>query len=204
MRRRPLHLPLTLLLAATASCAVSSPATLPPVSPAPVSAVAPDPVGALEPGMNRNGSDYFDFNLKEARPEICRDACLADARCAAFTYVNPNVQGPNARCWLKNPAPPAQPDACCASGVNPGFSPSAGPQVVDGMELRTNRGGGDYTDMALKEARPELCRDACRRDPKCAAFTYVNPNVQGPDARCWLKSTVPAPTHDLNCVSGTK
>jgi hypothetical protein len=31
--------------------------------------------------------------------------------------VNPGVQGPAARCWLKSSVPPATPNSCCTSGV---------------------------------------------------------------------------------------
>jgi hypothetical protein len=49
-----------------------------------------------------------------------------------------------------------------------------------------------------------MCRDTCAREPQCRAFTYVNPGVQGPSARCWLKSVAPAPRRDRCCLSGVK
>jgi hypothetical protein len=73
-----------------------------------------------------------------------------------------------------------------------------------GMELDTNRMGGDYTVFDLQRDDPGLCRDACDNDPKCKAWTYVKPNVQGPRPRCWLKSVVPQPKADTCCVSGVK
>jgi hypothetical protein len=42
---------------------------------------------------------------------------MREGQCRAFTYVNPGFQGPNARCWLKNSAPQANPSNCCISGV---------------------------------------------------------------------------------------
>ena len=48
---------------------------------------------------------------------MCRQACLEDERCRAYTYVKPGVQGPKARCYFKDPAPAATADACCVSGV---------------------------------------------------------------------------------------
>src|SRR5262245_51200379 len=66
------------------------------------------------PGL---GSDYSNFDLSEASPLPCQLACLNDARCRAFTYVKPGVQGPNARCWLKSSVPAARPSTCCISGV---------------------------------------------------------------------------------------
>ena len=70
-----------------------------------------------EPQTDRPGSDYRSFDLRESRPELCRDACLSERQCRAFTYVRPGVQGPHARCGLKNAVPPARPNDCCLSGV---------------------------------------------------------------------------------------
>ncbi len=67
---------------------------------------------------DRPGSDYSNFDLQGAYPSDCRDACLKDSRCLAWTYVKPGVQGPKARCWLKNAVPAEQPNQCCVSGIN--------------------------------------------------------------------------------------
>jgi hypothetical protein len=74
------------------------------------------PPGATQ-GIDRNGSDYRDFDLASPDPMLCLQACVADAPCQAWTYVQPGVQGDAARCWLKNAVPPATPDSCCISGV---------------------------------------------------------------------------------------
>lgn len=71
----------------------------------------------LEPDTNRPGGDYQDFELKEARPEICQRACANDSRCRAFTYVKPGIQGRLARCYLKKTEPKRVADRCCVSGV---------------------------------------------------------------------------------------
>jgi hypothetical protein len=62
----------------------------------------------------------------------------------------------------------------------------------------------DYKDFDLAEARPELCQTACESDPECKAYTYVKPGVQGPHARCWLKSGVPKVVINDCCISGVK
>ncbi len=61
--------------------------------------------------------DYSNFDLAILNPSLCEQACNSDPECRAFTYVNPGVQGPNARCWLKNGIPTATPNDCCDSGV---------------------------------------------------------------------------------------
>jgi hypothetical protein len=88
---------------------------------------APGPVGpgnteqaGLEPGTDRPGSDYRNFDLPLPRPEDCQSACMNEYACVAFTYVNPGVQGPNPRCWLKSSVAAPQASSCCVSGVKAG------------------------------------------------------------------------------------
>lgn len=77
--------------------------------------------GDLELDANRLGGDYQVVELPAADPELCRAACDDDAKCKAFTYVKPGLQGKTARCWLKGPVvPPARlNEGCCVSGVKP-------------------------------------------------------------------------------------
>jgi hypothetical protein len=72
------------------------------------------------------------------------------------------------------------------------------------MEYDTDRPGMDYKNFDLPSPDPNLCINACTGDPQCKAFTYVKPGIQGPEARCWLKSGVPASVNSPCCVSGVK
>jgi len=73
------------------------------------------------------------------------------------------------------------------------------------LEEDVNRLGSDYKDIDLPKPDPELCREACDQDPKCKAFTYVRPGLQGAAAKCWLKDPVAAPrANEGCCVSGVK
>jgi len=72
------------------------------------------------------------------------------------------------------------------------------------MEVNTDRPGLDYRSFDLPAADPNLCRNACAGEANCKAFTYVRLGVQGPNARCWLKSSVPNPVSSNCCVSGVK
>lgn len=84
----------------------------------------------FERGIDRPGSDYRDFDLHADEPALCLTACREDPDCRAFSYVRAGVQAEPARCWLKNAVPPAQPDACCASGVvRPAHSDVLTPEV---------------------------------------------------------------------------
>lgn len=74
---------------------------------------------SFEPNTDRPGSDYRNFNLARPDPALCQQECIADPACRAWTYVVPNVQGPQARCWLKNRVPAPQASNCCVSGARP-------------------------------------------------------------------------------------
>jgi 1-phosphatidylinositol phosphodiesterase len=222
----------------------------------------------LEWNVDRPGSDYRSFDLVQPSPDICQSTCMNEPQCVAFTYVNPGVQGPNARCWLKNNVPQPVQQTCCVSGVKYGGAPPPQPEAAPQpepapppsawqgqpptppppptpaapppsawqgqpptppqppapppsawqgqpaapppppraaqWEPRTDRPGMDYRSFDLPAPRPELCRDACWREPQCRAFTYVRPGVQGPNARCWLKNPVPPARLNDCCLSGVK
>jgi hypothetical protein len=157
----------------------------------------------MEMGVNRPGADYTSFDLPHPHPHLCKEACMRDGRCRAFTYVNPGVQGPHPRCWLKGAVPAAEPNACCVSGVK-GEGRVVAPAAASPFEVNVDRSGYDFQNFDLPEPRPEMCREACLRERQCQAFTYVNPGVQGPRARCWLKMSVPPPTPNNCCISGVK
>ena len=148
----------------------------------------------LEWNIDRPGSDYKSFGLPVANPLLCRDACAGDPECEAWTYVKPGYQCPDARCWLKHSVPSAVSSNRCVSGVSrPGY-----------MEWDIDRPGSDYKSFDLPVANPLLCRDACAGDPECEAWTYVKPGYQCPDARCWLKHSVPSAVSSNPCISGVK
>ena len=71
-----------------------------------------------------------------------------------------------------------------AVAVDPAITPQ------DTFEYDTNRSGSDYRSFET-QADPAVCRNECAKDPTCRAFTYVKPGVQGPNAKCWLKNSVP-------------
>lgn len=147
---------------------------------------------ALEYDTDRPGGDYKGFDLTEAKPELCRDACSADTACAAFTYAAPGLADAAAHCQLKSAAVPGKPSHGRVSGTK-----------SKQMEFNVDRPGSDYRDFALETPDPAQCRDACANEPGCAAYTYVRPGVQGAKAMCHLKSSAPPPTPNDCCTSGT-
>jgi hypothetical protein len=176
--------------------------------------IAPDVLSqTLEYDTDRPGMDYKNFDLPSPEPVRCANACAGDPQCKAFTYVKPGIQGPNARCWLKTAVPASRQSSCCISGIRADTSAIAPVPMQQelkvitptaGFESDTDRPGMDYHNFDLSEAQPELCRQACMQELQCKAFTYVKPGVQGPGARCWLKSGVPASVNSSCCISGVK
>jgi len=71
----------------------------------------------FEFGIDRSDMDYTYLDLSEPNPELCRQACIEDSRCAAFTYVKPGFLSTNTRCYLKDPVPEPSVNECCISGV---------------------------------------------------------------------------------------
>jgi hypothetical protein len=67
-----------------------------------------------------------------------------------------------------------------------------------------DRLGGDYRGFDIRTDHIEDCEDACKADAKCVAWAYVKPGVQRQQARCYLKSVIPAASDKACCVSGTK
>ena len=59
----------------------------------------------FEYGIDRRGGDYRSFDLSFDAPGLCAGRCAQEGQCRAWTYVKPGVQGPKARCWLKNVVP---------------------------------------------------------------------------------------------------
>ena len=76
--------------------------------------------------------------------------------------------------------------------------------LLNGMEDNTDRMGMDYRSFDLPTPDPKLCSSACEAEAQCKAYTFVRPGVQGPQARCWLKTTVPSPAKSTCCISGVK
>ncbi len=152
------------------------------------------PVNAMEYGIDRPGGDYKNFNLETSDPNHCRSACMGEAGCKAWTFVRPGHQGPTARCWLKNTVPVSKNAPCCVSGVK---------QVTSTIEYGIDRPGMDYNNFNIKND-PLICQNRCIAEANCRAWTFVRPGHQGPKARCWLKTTVPAAKNAPCCVSGVK
>ncbi|OAG27282.1 WSC domain-containing protein [Thermodesulfatator autotrophicus] len=82
----------------------------------------------VEANIDRPGLDYKSFNLPYPDYKLCQDACENAPECKAWTYVKPyTIQGPYARCWLKNAVPNPVRNKHCISGVKRGTHISQNP-----------------------------------------------------------------------------
>ena len=148
-------------------------------------------------GIDLPGQDYK--KAATGGSHDCEKACLSDSRCLAFTWVEPGVQGSDAVCWLKLGVPDAIQKLYCVSGVRKGISVTG----LFNINQVTDLPGQNYKNLWVTGDYDE-CEKACRSDPQCLAFTWVQPGVKGPNAACFLKSGGLNATQDLNCISGVR
>lgn len=72
----------------------------------------------FEQNTDRPGMDMRSFSMRPREgASACRDACIAESGCKAWTYVKARHQGPRPRCYLKSDVPHAVANDCCTSGV---------------------------------------------------------------------------------------
>lgn len=151
--------------------------------------------------VDMSGQDLTDFEVKTGGSAVCQRACANDAECKAYTYVKSTNLVPAGRCWLKSGAPAGRSAQCCDSGIKrPGRDAMAITKV--GFDLT----GSDYHHFTPRASRDHssICADACGADSKCRAFSYVKPGIQGSDALCYLKGSVPNGRNDTCCASASK
>jgi hypothetical protein len=122
--------------------------------------------------------------------------------------VKPDAPGAKGYCWLKDSVPEAGRDPCCTSGVKGAGGAPGGPEGTQAprypVEPDINRYGEDYRDFVPPRADAQLCAEACAREGRCRAWTWVKAELEGPTGHCWLKNRVPDATQDTCCVSGLK
>jgi PAN domain len=69
------------------------------------------------------------------------------------------------------------------------------------FQVNTDMPGDDYRSFDLNGGA-ELCHTTCVRERQCQAWTFVRAGIQGPSARCWLKTMKPRPVANSCCTSG--
>ena len=79
--------------------------------------VADAQTATTEVGIDRFGSDFKRLTFDRNSADHCRNACLADKACRAYTHVKPGIQEVRSVCYLKKSVPTATKNSCCISGV---------------------------------------------------------------------------------------
>jgi len=74
--------------------------------------------------------------------------------------------------------------------------------LADMILSNQNLPGNDYKNLEIQDF--DACRNICRDERRCQAWTFVKPGIQGPSAHCWLKDKVPTAVRSPCCHSGTK
>jgi len=164
-----------------------------------MAAAAGAPAARAQANVDRVGGDYLRSPIRSGDPADCALICERDRRCRAWTFSYPTATE-GAFCWLKSSVPQRTPSDCCISGVR-------GAGVLEpmemGMEMSTDRTGGDYRTFELKGARAEdHCKAACTGEDKCRAWTYARPGYAGREAKCFLKKEVKPPRRRPGFISG--
>jgi hypothetical protein len=155
---------------------------------------------------NYPGGDYRTIDMATSDPTACKAACDKDAPCKAWTLVKPGEPGGMGYCWLKDSVPPAISEDCCISGLK-GATGGVGAQGEASkyqLEMNVNRAGEDYRDFTPARADHVLSAEACAKESRCKAWTWVKNEPEPPTGHCWLKDTVPKAGQDDCCVSGVK
>ena len=157
---------------------------------------------AWKRNTNYPGGDYRSIDMATSDPTACKAACDSDAPCKAWTLVTPTEPGGMGYCWLKDSIPQEISEDCCISGLKGASGGSRASQHQ--FEMNVNRVGEDYRDYAPAKDDPALCAQACAKESRCRAWTWVKNKHEPPTGHCWLKEAVPDPGQDDCCVSGVK
>lgn len=170
----------------------------------PVAMVCMVALTQAQSGFDRPGGDYSRFVVPTGDPALCAARCDRDARCRAWTFSYPGTVSiggtQTAVCWLKSRVTTPIANPCCVSGVKGAGLIEARPGPV---ELSIDRYGADYRIFELPPDPTGLaCKQACEKDDRCRAWTYLRPGYQGPAARCYLKERVTRPRRRPCCMSG--
>jgi hypothetical protein len=138
-------------------------------------------------------------------PLLCQAACRADDRCTAWTQTEPGVQGPLARCWLKNRIPSSEAsDKCCTSGIERAQAVTPWPQPDGKILAGINLNGQDYRVFEPAQADAKLCQAACRDEKQCLAWTFDRPSNKAKNGRCGLKNRIPVQSANSCCTSAVE
>lgn len=119
----------------------------------------------FEYGIDRRGGDYRSFDLSFDAPALCAGQCAQEGQCRAWTYVRPGVQGPTARCWLKNVVPGPSRDGNTISGLRVALQPVPVPVAPTAAAAHFV---GCFKDTSVFDLNGHLERSAQNTPQRCA------------------------------------
>jgi len=146
-------------------------------------------------GFDYKGGDYTNFRARD--PRACKEECRRDSRCRGYTYATEtNV------CYLKDRIGDRERDGDKVTGLKDRYAEPGRPSSGGGggrlsEEWGYDYHGGHYTDF--KTRGMQECKDACRQDRRCEAYTYNNRT-----GVCYLKDQVGERRRDGDKVTGIK
>ena len=144
-----------------------------------------------ERGSDYRGGDFTNFRARGLGD--CQDACRQDRRCQAYTF-----NGRTGVCYLKDRVGERERNGETVTGRK-GRGDDDRPH--GGGEISREPGfdyyGGDYTNF--RAPGDESCRDECRRDRRCAAFSF---NLRS--GMCYLKEEAGPLRRNPDTVTGVK
>jgi hypothetical protein len=155
----------------------------------------------MEIAVKRPGGDYKTFPIAADDPNICREACLREAKCVAWTFVQAGPKGESARCELKSSVPEPIKDGCCVAGLK-GEPVKLVTQALSFVGFKLV--GKDLRTLSLDKADPALCQKACDQESKCVAWTLTQGGDKGAVATCFLKAERKGRERDDASVSGLR
>jgi hypothetical protein len=139
-------------------------------------AAAPAAAQALNPnfeyGIDRRGGDYRSFDLGYDAPGLCAGQCAQEGQCRAWTYVKPGIQGPKARCWLKNVVPQPTRDGNVISGLRGNVVAQPPPPAITQPvtpPIRAASYVGCFKDTSVFDLNGFLQRSAQNTPQSCVA-----------------------------------
>ncbi len=166
-------------------------------------------------GLNGRDLHAFGFNSSRMTPELCiRECARRGYRYAALQYSqsclcdnNYGKYGRADNCNMRCRGNKTK--ICGGAWANSVYATGSynntnlGYPV--GVEVNIDRRGADYKNFDLPYPDYRLCQQACNKETRCKAWTYVKPYTsQGATARCWLKYSVPKAIRANCCISGIK
>ena len=130
-----------------------------------------------EPNTNRMGADYRRIDAAPSVP-FCQNQCIADAKCAAYTYVKSAYH-----CWLKTGVPNGTSDGDTVSGVKLRGSAAATTPAKDPVNSKTYPVNiGNWQSVGTGDCPGRDVSNSSGPNPDPAKCTD---NVRGQTAVCW-------------------